>query len=230
MGVCNGWRGGRIGTNGGEAMLTLYIVCAVVGGGLMILSALGGVFHGDVPTDHDVSFDADHQIDFEKDISVVHVDHGAIDVHHEVDAGIGASDFWLAFLSVRFLTYFMGLFGIFGLLLTFLSDLSPTMVAWVSGGMAFLLGYGGALLYRYLKAEGETSGVTGRDYVGALGSTLVAIKASQPGKVRVRIKGDTLDMIALSENDKEIAKGEEIVIVGLEGDKVRVAPKADYLD
>jgi membrane-bound ClpP family serine protease len=95
---------------------------------------------------------------------------------------------------------------------------------------AAVLGYGGSLLFRHLKSEGETSGVTAHDYVGAMGRTLVGIKGAQPGKVRVSIKGDTIDMIALSEGEKEIAMGEEIVVVGLEGDRVRVAPKGDYLD
>jgi membrane-bound ClpP family serine protease len=72
--------------------------------------------------------------------------------------------------------------------------------------------------------------VTEHDYIGVLGRTLVPVRPSQPGKVRVSIKGDTLDLIALSEGDKEIASGEEIVVVGLEGDRVRVAPKGDYLD
>ncbi len=210
-------------------MLTIYIVCAVLGGGLMVLSALGGVFHGDVSTDHDVSFDADHQIDFQHDLAT-HVDHPSVDLSHDLDIGFAASDFWLAFMSMRFVTYFVGIFGIFGLVLTFFSGLSQTSIAVYTALVALVLGYGGALLNRYLKVEGETSGVTEHDYVGALGRTTVPIRGSQPGKVRVSIKGDTIDMIALSEGEKEIAMGEEIVVVGLEGDKVRVAPKGDYLD
>lgn len=211
-------------------MLTLYIVCAVVGGGLMLLSAFGGIFHGDVAVEHDVNFDADHTIDFQHDLASTDVDHGGLDAGHHIDATLGASDFWLAFLSVRFVTYFMGVFGLFGLLFTFFSGLPQLTVTVISLISAFVIGYGGALVFRLLKNDGETSGVTSRDYVGALGSTLVPIKASVPGKVRVTIKGDVLDMLALSEGDKEIPRGEEIVVVGLEGDIVRVAPKGDYLD
>jgi membrane protein implicated in regulation of membrane protease activity len=209
-------------------MLTVYIVCAVFGGGLMVLSALGGVFHGDLGGDHDVSFDSDHQIDFQHDLSSTDVEH-TIDVHHDVDLGFGASDFWLAFMSMRFVTYFAGVFGVMGTVLT-LMGMSSGLVAFVSVLSGLVIGYGGALLFRYMKAEGETSGVTANDYVGAMGRMLVAVRPSQPGKVRVSIKGDTIDMIALSEGDKEIGMGEEIVVVGLEGDKVRVAPRGDYLD
>ncbi len=210
-------------------MLTVYIVCAVLGGGLMVLSALGGVFHGDVSTDHDVSFDADHQIDFQHDLASTDADH-SIDLHHDLDVGFGPSDFWLAMMSVRFLIYFAGIFGLMGTALTLFTGMSSGMVLFVSILFGTVIGYGGSLLFRYLRAEGETSGVTSNDYVGALGRTLVAIKAAQPGKVRVSIKGDTIDMIALSEGEKEIAMGEEIVVVGLEGNLVRVAPKGDYLD
>jgi membrane protein implicated in regulation of membrane protease activity len=211
-------------------MLTLYIVCAVVGGGLMLLSALGGVLHGDLGGGHEVEVDTGHEIDFQHDIAATDVDHPSIDIAGSHDVGWEAGDFWLAFVSMRFLTYFVGIFGIFGLVLTWFSELGPTSVALFSALVAFVLGYGGSLLFRYLKVEGETSGVTEHDYVGVLGRTLVGIRPSQPGKVRVSIKGDTLDLIALSEGEKEIAAGEEIVVVGLEGDRVRVAPKGDYLD
>lgn len=211
-------------------MLTLYIVCAVLGGGLMLLSALGGVLHADLGGGHGADLDAGHEIDFGSDIASTDADHSFDISGHDLDAGFGAGDFWLAIVSVRFLTYFVGIFGIFGLALTFLTDIAATMVTVYSLIFAFVLGYGGALLFRYLKVEGETSGVTENDYVGALGKTVVKVLPLQPGKVRVSIKGDTLDLIALSEGEKEIAAGEEIVVVGLEGDKVRVAPKGDYLD
>jgi membrane protein implicated in regulation of membrane protease activity len=211
-------------------MLTLYIVCAVIGGGLMALAAFGGIFHGDVGMDHDVSLDTDHQIDFAHDLASTDVDHGAIEIASSLDTGFDAGDFWLAFVSLRFLTYFTGIFGMFGLVLTWFTGIGPLGVAVWSAVVAFLLGYGGSLLNRYLKVEGETSGVTSNDYIGALGRTLVPVRASQPGKVRVSIKGDTLDLIALPEGERDIEIGEEIVVVGLEGDRVRVAPKGDYLD
>ena len=210
-------------------MLTLYIVCAIVGGGLMLLSAFGGLVHADVGGGHDVSIDADHSIDIEHDLSVADVEQN-VELSHDFDAGFSAGDFWLALVSMRFLTYFVGTLGIFGLALTWFSGLSSIAVGWWSVGSALLIGYGGSLLFRYLRAEGETSGVTTHDYIGALGHAVVTVRGSQPGKVRVCIKGDTLDLIALSEGEKQIEKGEEIVIVGLEGDRVRVAPKGDYLD
>jgi membrane protein implicated in regulation of membrane protease activity len=212
-------------------MLTLYIVCAVLGGGLMLVSALGGMFHGDLSLDHGPDFDAGHQIDFSHDIATTatDVDHH-LELPHAIDVGWTNSDFWLAFVSMRFVTYFTGIFGITGTVLSLVTDMSGLTVALVSLLFGFVLGYGGSLLFRHLKSEGETSGVTAHDYIGALGRTLVGIKGSQPGKVRVSIKGDTIDMIALSEGEKEIGMGEEIVVVGLEGDRVRVAPKGDYLD
>jgi len=212
-------------------MLTLYIVCAVLGGGLMLLSALGGFFHGDLSADHGPAFDADHQIDFSHDIATTGGEVGHhVELPNALDVGWTNSDFWLAFVSMRFVTYFVGIFGIVGTTLSLLTGMSGPTVTIVSFLFALVLGYGGSLLFRYLNAEGETSGVTHNDYVGVLGRTLVGIRPSQPGKVRVSIKGDTLDLIALSEGEKEIAVGEEIVVVGLEGDRVRVAPKGDYLD
>lgn len=223
-------------------MLTVYLICAIVGGGLMLLSALGGIMHGGIDVDHsldvDHGFDIGHDmdlaggggIDFDNDLSTTEAMSEMPHVGASLDSGFGAHDFWLAFISMRFVTYFAGTFGFLGLALHYWTSMSPMLIPFVSAGVAIMVGYCGSLLFRYLKAEGVTSGVEKHDYIGVLGKTLVAIRESQPGKVRIRIKNDTLDMIALSEGGKEIKKGEEIVVVGLEGDQVRVMPKGDLLD
>ena len=223
-------------------MLALYIVCAVIGGGLMLLSAFGGLMHGGFDADHSLDVDhgfdpghdldmaGGHNIDFDHDLSTTEAVSEVPHVHVDLDHGFGAHDFWLAFVSMRFVTYFTGTFGVLGLALTWWSGLHPFMIGLVSVVVAFFVGYCGSLLFRYLKAEGVTSGVTKDDYIGVLGSTLVPIRESQPGKVRIRIKDDTIDMLALSESGKEIAKGEEIVVTGLDGDHVRVMPKGELTD
>jgi len=223
-------------------MLTVYIICAVIGGGLMLLSAIGGLMHGGLDVDHsldvDHGFDVGHDldlaggggIDFDHDLSVTEAASELPHVDINLSSGFGAHDFWLAFVSMRFITYFSGTFGVLGLALHYFSSMPEALIPFVSALVALGVGYSGSLLFRYLKAEGVTSGVTKHDYVGVLGRTLVAIRESQPGKVRIRIKNDTLDMIALSEGGKEIAKGEEIVVVGLEGDKVRVMPRGELTD
>lgn len=217
-------------------LFTIYIVCAVVGGGLMLMSALGGLMHGDLDVDHSLDVDHDldvsggHEIDFDHDLSTTELASELPHLDFSMSGGFGAHDFWLAFLSMRFFTYFAGTFGVLGLMLTLFSSWVEPTIVFVCAATAFAIGYGGSLVFRYLKAEGVTSGITKDDYIGVLGSTLVGISGSQPGKVRIRIKNDTIDMIALSEQGKDIAKGEEIVVVGLEGDRVRVAPKGDFLD
>ena len=212
-------------------MLTVYIICAVLGGGLMLLSAFGGLTGDtDFSTDVDASLDVDHEIDFDHDLSTTELASELPHLDVDLTSGFTAHDFWLAFLSMRFFTYFAGTFGILGLALTFMTGMTEPFIGLIGAGVSFGVGYGGSLLFRYLKAEGVTSGVTKGDYIGVLGKTTVAISGSQPGKVRIRIKDDTLDMMALSEKGTDIARGEEIVVVGLDGNHVRVAPKGDYLD
>ncbi|HXH59916.1 MAG TPA: NfeD family protein [Fimbriimonadaceae bacterium] len=211
-------------------MLPIYIVLGVIGGGLMIVSAVTGLFHGGVDLDHSPALEADHQIDFQHDVSTTEVTSHTIEVLHTLDGGVGFHDFWLAFVSMRFVIYFMGVFGVMGMLLTFFTGwVEPAIFIW-SAATALFIGYGGSFLYRMLGAEGVTSGVTASDYVGALGSVLVAPRNGALGKVRVTIKGDVLDLLALSEGEKGLEKGDEIVVVSLEGNKVLVAKRTDYLD
>ena len=197
----------------------------------MLLSAFGGLTGDtDFSTDVDGSLDVDHEIDFDHDLSTTELASELPHLDVDLTSGFTAHDFWLAFLSMRFFTYFAGTFGILGLALTFMTGMTEPFIGLIGAGVSFGVGYTGSLLFRYLKAEGVTSGVTKGDYIGVLGKTTVAISGSQPGRVRIRIKDDTLDMMALSEKGTDIARGEEIVVVGLDGNHVRVAPKGDYLD
>jgi hypothetical protein len=47
--------------------------------------------------------------------------------------------------------------------------------------------------------------------------------------VRTSVRGDIIDFVALSEAGESFAPGDEVMIVGIEGDKARVARKQDFL-
>ncbi|MCH7904120.1 MAG: hypothetical protein IH944_06075 [Armatimonadetes bacterium] len=215
-------------------MLAFYIIAGVVGGGLILISALGAMGGGDVDVGHDIDFDASHDIDFDHDLSAtVGADH-EFDPGFEVSSDYIASDFhlsdvWLAFLSLRFWTYFIGTFGILGVVMTWLKVASAPTILATSLITGFLMGYGVSMAIRFLRKSQIHSGVTSQDFLGTQGKMIVGTRGAQPGKVRLRIKDDIIDMLALSEKGADIERGEVVVVIGLEGERVCIARKTDVL-
>ncbi len=214
-------------------MLALYIVTAIIGGGLMLLSAVGGLgSHADVSHDlggghdfggHDVGGHDVGGHDVGGHEGLEHGGHG--DHEHGGEGGL-----WIPFLSLRFWTYAIGTFGILGLLLTLFSDAAEPGVGMTSGVLGFVMGLVAAYGYRLAQRSQTSGGVSERDFLGVEGKVLVATKPDHPGKVRVTVKDDIIDMLALSEGGKTIEVGEDIVVVAVEGDQVRIAKKGDILE
>jgi len=209
-------------------MLTIYIVTAVIAGGLILLSALTGLGgHADADVDHDVHVDHDHdfQVDGDHDHDV-HAGHDSI-ANHEV---VKTADSWLPFLSLRFWTYFFGAFGVSGGLLTFLkASVEPaTMV--MALGTGLLTGYIAFLATRWARRADLDSKIGQNDFVGASGRMIVATREGQYGKVRVEIRGEILDMLAVSDNGLDIEQGEDVFLVGAENGQARVVRQREILE
>jgi hypothetical protein len=198
-------------------MLGLYIVTAIIGGGLMLLSALSGLgAHLDVA--QHLGF-GEHSIG---DHDAGGHDHGGGDTDSPA--------LWIPFLSIRFWTYAIGTFGVIGVLLTWLTRSHEPLVAGISGAMGLLMGLVAAGAFRLAQKYQSSSAVGTGDYVGSEAHVLVAVRPGHPGKVRMSIRGDLIDMIAMGEGDSSIEAGEQVFVTGLEGNQVRVARQAGYLD
>lgn len=193
-------------------MLALYVISAIVGGGLVLFSALGGLGHGHLDGDHDGS------------------------IGHEVNTGgvagaaQDASDFWLPFTSLRFWTYLLGAFGVTGLVLTMFSGLWEPMVFGLSLGTGALMGLVASGVVRWLSKNETDASVGINDFMGAEARVLVATRADQPGKIRVQIKGDIIDLVAISDTGKDIEAGEDVFVLAFENDRARIARKEDLLN
>lgn len=196
-----------------NGMLTLYIVTAIIGGALILISAISGGHDAD----HD--FDVGHDVDVSHDADVGHGDHGA-------DVTSGA---WLPFFSLRFWTYFAAAFGIIGLLLTLLKAADPTMTALLALGGGLITGMLVAWIMRWLKSASTTDGASIHELLGKQAKMLVGAKPDQMGKVRIEAKGEIIDMIAIADDGGAIEAGEEVLVVGVDGNQVRVARPKDFL-
>lgn len=203
-------------------MLTFYIISAIVGGGLILVSALGGFTSGvldGVDTDHDVDLDSG---DMDHDVSAGH--------HLEyVKDAVATSDFWLPFFSLRFWIYFFACFGLIGTIATLLNFGSSVAIGLTAGITGLLMGTAVAWAMRFLSRNNFDSSIKEEDFIGVAGRMVIVPRNGEPGKIRMSIKGDTIDMLALPQEGVEFEKGEEVVVVGFRGTKVEVARFSDIV-
>jgi membrane protein implicated in regulation of membrane protease activity len=191
-------------------MLTFYIIAAIVALALVVMGLFGGD-HGH-EADHDVHFEAHAEAD------------ASAEVHagHEAPGGEGP---WIPFLSFRFWTYGLAAFGLVGLALTFLAKVGEPLTAMLAGGTGLLSGFGAALAMRMLSKNDFDSSVRPNDMISQDGLVVVAIRPGQIGRIRLKVKGEILEVLAVSDEVQAIEAGSNAVVVAMSGDKVKVVSR-----
>lgn len=216
-------------------VIGFYIASAIVGMGLILLSALGGIFGGHEVGGGDAhgDFSADHSMG---DHSIAHAGGNWSQVGAKVfdkDLGkdvVGGSGIWIPFFSLRFWTYFTGGFGLVGSLLTFAGQGSPSEVLTASVLSGLFVGLVAAWVWRALTKGQQDTSTKAADFIGVIGTQSVSARGHDPGKVRVMVRGELIDLLAISDNGDPILAGTEVVVVGMDGDKARVASTQTILD
>lgn len=217
-------------------LFTFYIFTMVVGGVVLGSSILlGGKdkdtdIAGDVDADADpgADGDADGDGDGDGDHGGVGHAHGDSFAHPHVGAHTGALAVREKALpvrikrrrvllstvsSIRFWTFFTTFFGLTGVVLEGLALLGslPTLLAAL--GMGSASGAAAALIIRNLAEHPTGVAASSRDYVGQTGRVLVAIRRGGLGKVRLQLKGTTVDMLATTDEEGVIEIGELALII-----------------
>lgn len=188
-------------------MLSIYIISAIVGGALILASIFGGHGDSDAGIDHDVDHD--------------------LSAGHEGDAV--HSDLWLTSFSLRFYTYGFTFFGLTGLLFE-MFNVEKMTGFWLALAVGIVCGLMASATMYYLSKTSTTSGAEEKDLVGADAKVLVPVKKSLPGKIRCTVKGDTIDVIAISDEETEIPTGERVMIVAMENQRARVIRRSDFFE
>ncbi len=189
-------------------LVYVYLFSFALGGLLLLASILIGdkdVGHADVghaDVGHaDVGHDADQS-------SGQGVDHGVLDSHGSL---VGV---FTAFLSLRFWMFFLAFFGLTGLALDGL-DLVPNsgLALALSLAMGVITGQVTVAVFRHL-ASSETSTAAGaHDYVGKSGRVLVGFGPGELGKLRLTLKGTTVDVLVTSDEEQRFAIGEAALVI-----------------
>ncbi len=207
-------------------MLYVYLFTLIIGGILLGASILlGGDSEGDLDGDVEADLDLDHDLDADMDLDA--------DGHVDLSPGAEGGDFahggfdglMMTFVSLRFWTFFSAFFGLTGLTLGGLGLVESALVTGVLAVvMGFVLGYSAVTAIRVLrKSSVHSEAASDANYVGKMARVLVPINADHRGKVRLQLRGNTVDVLAVSADDVPIAAQEEVLIIELDGTTARVA-------
>lgn len=198
----------------------IYVVCLVVGGGLLLVStALGGHGHADVDADGvagvDLHMDADAS-GLDVDADGLHAD--AVDAHaDDLSAGHADTDSAMSlatWFSLRFVIYFIAVFGLIGTVLTYMSGMqSVAVLAWaVVAGL--VVGQTVHQTLRYLTRTSGDSSVQIADYLHKPARVTIAIVPPSRGEVAVRIRDRERFVPAVAKHENErFDIGQTVVIV-----------------
>ena len=187
-------------------MLMVYLIALIVGGVLLAVTLIFGA-----DGEADSGGDADGQVEAE---------------HGGLDAFMG----WFPLTSLRFWTFFGAFFGLVGTVLAGWQLAGPAATA----GLAVATGYASGVIMdramRYLRRTDSDSSVGERDLVGASAQVLVPIAAGKTGKVRVHLKGRTLDLLAETDDESELAGSQRVLVLAMRDDGHVVVTRAGQLD
>ncbi|KPK03726.1 MAG: hypothetical protein AMS20_10020 [Gemmatimonas sp. SG8_28] len=205
-------------------MLGIYLLAAILGGGLLVLSLLGGgehdAGHGDAS-----GLDAGHDFD-----------HGGHEVGAGHDAGTGheiqqgwAGELVLGLFRPRNLTFFLAGFGITGTLVTLLTSTGGLGALIPSLGMGFAAMLATHATFLWLaRSDSAVDAGSDSDLEGCVGRVVVPLSPGGRGQIACRVGDHTMYVTAaLSEGYTEaLPSGREVVVLAVEGAVARVMPFA----
>jgi membrane protein implicated in regulation of membrane protease activity len=143
----------------------------------------------------------------------------ALDAHH-APTGPGI-------LSTRSVTFAIFAFGLVGTVLHVLHLASRPAVLALAVASGAVAGLAAGLAFRTLGHEGASGEASFHEAKGQRAKVLVPCAREQRGKIRARIKGQLVDMMATTD-EAQIGAGREVLIVDVKGDVAHVvtAPEA----
>jgi membrane protein implicated in regulation of membrane protease activity len=188
----------------------LYIAALIVGLGVLSLSLFMG------------GHDAD-----------AHADAGDADMHGDADAhdgdhghGHADSSAIAVFLSLRFWTYGLLAFGLLGTILHYF-HLAGGLVTPVAAALLGLCsGWLATYTFRLLDRTQSSSGAEASDAIGQVGRVLVPIERGKRGKIRIEVRGQSIDLLA-STDDERLRDGDQVVVEEIRGTTAHVSRASD---
>jgi len=181
-----------------ESLLFVYLACLIVGGVVVLLSALGGL-GGDAGVDADAAVEAD-----------------------AADLGEGVR--FLSFLKIRRFFFFAFFFGLTGLLGGMAMESVKTLLTALVMGI-FCAWLGDWILTR-MSASSASSALEPEDFVGLEAVVTVPISGSGRGKISSTVKGHTIELLAQSaKGAQDMDSGSKVLILEVQDGVAIVDPQ-----
>lgn len=203
-------------------MLGIYLVAAIIGGGLLLFSVLGGMEHG---SDYDASgVDVGH--DFDHDVG-----HDAgTDASHGAEVGQGAGwagELVFGLFRPRNIVFFAAGFGITGTLVTLLTDTSTSagLFTSVAMGLASMVVTHATFVW-LRRSESAVDTISDSDMEGCVGRVVLPLAPGERGRIACRVGEREVHVVALlAEGYPEVLQpGREVVVLEVTDTVARVMP------
>lgn len=100
-------------------------------------------------------------------------------------------------------------------------------IAAICIGLGILLG---SLIVLLIQMNRSNSLISPEQLIGLTGIVEIPFNQNSKGKIRVKIKGALVDIVALSNLEHDLKVGEEVIIIVANENKVRVVPLSYLTD
>ena len=226
-------------------LTTVYWFCFIVGGVFVALSALGGLDGLEFDTEVEgLDFDAevegldfemeaeglDLEPEFETDLELV--DHGEEAQRTQQRPRQRRRRRPLSMVSIlttfKFWTFGSCFFGLTGLLLSALTRLGEAPIAAIAAVIGLCFGCAIAIILQSLRYNQTDSLVRSDDLVGMTGIVELPFDANGPGKVRLKVKGTTVDYLAFTDDPMPLTQGTPVVVMGTQQNRIWVVSSATF--
>jgi len=185
-------------------MLSVYLFALIVGGVLLAVSFFGS-HHGADSNGHDAQLDSSGPSEL----------HGS-DSHeaaHQHNDHISGQSLLAGLVSMRVWTYLLAFGGITGLLLRLVAKLGEPAAALTALGVGLASGYSARALFARAARMGGGGTIRDRDMIGQLATVLIPFGKAETGKVRLQLKGSTVDLLAFSEEARALQQQDQVLIL-----------------
>lgn len=196
----------------------IYLAALIVGFGTIALQLF---MSGDSDSDADADGHVDAELDADGDVDADA--HGEVHADHGGHGGHGDGGFLPIFLSLRFWTFTLLAFGLSGSLLHYLDLAASPVTLGVALALGIFSGLLASLAFRALHRSEVSSGATSADAIGQVGKVLLPVGKAARGKVRIELKGQTVDLIATTDEER-LEPGQLVMIEDMRETTAHVSP------
>jgi membrane protein implicated in regulation of membrane protease activity len=204
----------------------VYLAALIVGLGTILLQLVMSSTGGDADA-HVGGPDAEaDSVDAQAD---AHSD-GGPDSHAGGHTGADIAGFFALFLSLRFWIFACLAFGMTGALATWLHLAGTAVTLVLSLVMGLGSGFLAAWAVRALVQSSVGADASNDDAVGAVGRVLLPFGRGKIGKIRIQLRGQSVDLVARTEEEEQLAVGAAVLVESLQGDQAVVSRAPNELD